>query len=471
MFYYFIGICGSAMAPAAVMMKKKGHAVLGSDHNPYPPASQWLQQEGVEVLEGYRAEHIPEKPDRVVIGNALSRGNPEVEAVLDSRLHYISLPELLREEMIRGRLSCVVTGTHGKTTTTSLLAWILENAGRHPGFFVGGIPNNFGFGCRHGEGNLVVLEGDEYDTAFFDKRAKFLHYMPDLVVLNNVEFDHADIYKNMDEIVLSFRRLLTLIPSRGLLVANTDDPTVMTLIPWAPCPVFTFGQSQRAQWRCGEAESDAEGTRFRILFEGRDMGMYDIPLWGRHNIMNALAVAASSHWLGLTSEEIRVGMKTFRGVRRRMELKGVVAGIKVYDDFAHHPSAIRATLEAVRQIHPAGKIWALFEPRSNTTRRNIFQHELAQALSLADASVVGRVYRPEVIPSGERLDPEALVREISASNGRPAAYIPEVERIVHYIAQRLGKGDIVVIMSNGSFDGLHGKLLEGLEASCRAPKL
>jgi len=464
MLYYFIGICGSAMASAAVMMKKKGHAALGSDLNPYPPASEWLRQEGVEALKGYRAENIPENPDRVVVGNALSRGNPEVEAALDRRLHYISLPELLREEMIRGRTSCVVAGTHGKTTTTALLAWILESSGRQPGFFMGGIPNNFGFGCIHGKGDVVVLEGDEYDTAFFDKRAKFLHYLPDLVILNNMEFDHADIYNSMDEIELSFRRLLTLIPSGGLLVANADDSGVMGLVQGAPCPVVTFGQNRDAQWRFTEIATEPEGTRFRILFEGRDTGTCRIALWGRHNIMNALAAAASSHWLGLTFEEISKGMETFLGVRRRMELKGVVRGVRVYDDFAHHPGAIRATLEAVRLIHPSGKLWAVFEPRSNTTRRKVFQHELAQALGRADGVVVGKVYRPDAIPPGERLDPEFLVREISAHNGIPSSYLPDVEGIVRYLLPRLGKGDIVVIMSNGSFDGLHGKLLEGLEA-------
>ncbi len=458
------------MAPAAVMMKKRGHQVLGSDHNAYPPASEWLQHEGVEVREGYRAENIPDTADRVVIGNALSRGNPEVEAVLNRRLHYISLPELLKEEMIRGRMSCVVTGTHGKTTITSLLAWILECAGRRPGFFVGGIPHNFGFGCRHGEGDVVILEGDEYDTAFFDKRAKFLHYLPDLVILNNIEFDHVDIYDCMDEIVLAFRRLLRLVPSGGLLVANSEDSTVMGLVNEAPCPVVTFGEGPGAQWRFTDMVSDTQGTRFRILWEGKSMGKFRIPLWGRHNVMNALAAAAAAHWMELSPEEIRWGMETFRGIKRRMELKGVVGGIRVYDDFAHHPGAIRATLEAVRRIHPDERVWAVFEPRSNTTRRNIFQHELAQALAMADGAVVGRIYRPEVIPPGKHLDPEALVQEISARNSCPAAYKTNVEKIIQYLVPRLKKGDIIIIMSNGSFDGLCAKLLEALEGSCPAIK-
>ncbi|MBW2307742.1 MAG: UDP-N-acetylmuramate:L-alanyl-gamma-D-glutamyl-meso-diaminopimelate ligase [Deltaproteobacteria bacterium] len=470
MLYYFLGICGVAMAPAAVMIKKKGHKVLGSDHNAYPPASEWLQQEGVEVREGYRAENIPETVDRVVIGNALSRGNPEVEAVLNRRLHYISLPELLREEMIRGRLSSVITGTHGKTTTTSLLAWMLECAGRRPGFFVGGIPHNFGFGCQHGEGNTVVLEGDEYDTAFFDKRPKFLHYLPDLVILNNIEFDHADIYNCLDEIVLAFRGLLRLVPSSGLLVANSEDPIVMGLVAEASCPVVTFGEGPGAQWRFTDMVSDTQGTYFRIRREGRDLGKFRISLWGRHNVMNAMAAAAAAHWLDLTPAETHRGMETFRGIKRRMELKGVVGGIRVYDDFAHHPGAVRATLGAVRGSHPTGNIWAVFEPRSNTTRRNIFRHGLAQALALADGVVLGSVYRPEVIPPAERLDPKALVQEISARNGCPAAYKSNAEEIIEYLVPRLKKGDIVVIMSNGSFDGLPTKLIESLERSCPAIK-
>ncbi|MCX7886718.1 MAG: UDP-N-acetylmuramate:L-alanyl-gamma-D-glutamyl-meso-diaminopimelate ligase [Verrucomicrobiae bacterium] len=432
---HFVGICGTAMANVAVLCKERGYLVSGSDQNIYPPMSDLLRAHGIRVLHGYRAEHLDGRPDLVVIGNVVSRGNPEAERVLDERLSYCSLPELVREFFVADKHSIVVAGTHGKTTTASLLAWVLESAGLKPGFLIGGIPRNFGGGARAAAGDYFVVEGDEYDTAFFDKRSKFVHYRPDTVILNNIEFDHADIFPDIAAVKRAFRQLIAVVPRRGLIVANGEDGNVREVV---------------------------EGCQSRVrFFTLADFAGHRIPLAGRHNQRNAAAVAVCCAELGLSREQIQRGFETFAGVKRRMEVRGEVAGVTVLDDFAHHPTALAETIRAIRERYPGRRLWALFEPRSNTTRRNVFQRELAEALALADGVFVAGVDRPEQLREAERLDTERLVADVRA-RGVPAAYVAEADGIVGALFPQLASGDVVAAFSNGAFGGIHDKLLARL---------
>ncbi len=429
---HFIAICGTAMASVAALCREQGYTVTGSDENAYPPMSTFLESRGIRICTGYRETNLDERPDLIVIGNAMRRGNPEVERVLDDRLNYCSLPELVREFFIRGRHSIVVAGTHGKTTTTSLLAWVLESAGLAPSFLIGGIPNNFGAGARLNTGPHFVIEGDEYDTAFFDKRSKFVHYQPNTVILNNIEFDHADIFCDLAAVKRAFRQLVAVVPRRGLIIANGDDVNVREVIA---------------------------GCQSRVrFFNLTDFTGYTIPLAGRHNQMNAAAVAVCGAEVGLSREQIQRGFATFAGVKRRMEVRGEARGVTVLDDFAHHPTALVETIRAVRQKYPGRRLWALFEPRSNTTRRNIFQNELADALAEADGVFIGKVDRLHELSEAERLQPELLAAAIRA-DGKVAEYCATVEEIVAKLAPQLRDGDVVAVFSNGSFGGIHDKLL------------
>lgn len=432
---HFTGICGTAMAGVAVMCRERGFVVTGSDQNVYPPMSTFLESRGIRILSGYRAENLDHHPDLIVIGNAMKRGNPEVERILDERINYCSLPDLVREFFIRGKHSVVVAGTHGKTTTTSLLAWVLESAGLSPSFLIGGIPNNFGTGAQLREGAHFVIEGDEYDTAFFDKRSKFVHYLPDTVILNNIEFDHADIFPDLAAVKRSFRQLVAVVPRRGLIIANGDDANVREIVAGAQARVRYFSLA--------------------------DFAGYTVPLAGTHNQRNAAAVAVCCTELGLTREQIQRGFDAFTGVKRRMEVRGEAAGVTVLDDFAHHPTALVETIGAIRQKYPGRRLWALFEPRSNTTRRNIFQRELMEALALADGVFVARVDRLNELPQSERLNPEALIAELAA-RGKPATYATGADEIVEALIPQLQKNDVVAVFSNGSFGGIHDKLLARL---------
>ena len=432
---HFVGICGTAMAGVAAMCRERGYQVTGSDQNVYPPMSTFLESRGIRILNGYRAENLDHRPDLIVIGNAMKRGNPEIERILNDRLNYCSLPQLLREFFLRGKHNIVVAGTHGKTTTASLLAWVLESAGEAPGFLIGGIPNNFGTGARAGQGRYFVVEGDEYDTAFFDKRSKFVHYLPDTVILNNIEFDHADIFPDLAAVKRAFRQLVAVVPQRGLIIANGADANVREVVA---------------------------GSQSRVRFFTRDdFAGYTIPLAGEHNRHNAAAVAVCCAELGFSREQIQRGFDSFGGVKRRMEVRGEAAGVTVLDDFAHHPTALAETIRAIRQRYPARRLWALFEPRSNSTRRNIFQRELTEALSLADGVVVARVDRWNELAASERLDPERLVAELTA-RGKPAFYAPGADEIVAALLPRLRPGDVVAAFSNGGFGGVHEKLLARL---------
>jgi UDP-N-acetylmuramate: L-alanyl-gamma-D-glutamyl-meso-diaminopimelate ligase len=456
---HFTGICGTAMGAVAAAMHRRGHQVTGSDANVYPPMSVFLENEGVEVREGYHENHLPADAEVVVIGNAISRGNPEAEAALSRKLTYRSLPEVLREHFLRGKRNLVVTGTHGKTTTSSMLAWLLDQAGRQPGFLIGGLPKNLGCGARFGDSDFNVLEGDEYDTAFFDKRSKFLHYLPECVVINNIEFDHADIYSSLAEIQLSFRRLLNIVPANGMAFVNGDDPACLEVAAQAPCPVTTVGLGAGCDLVIGNITYEADRSHFHLA--GED---YTVPMVGEFNVRNAAMAAVAATFAGLSPAEIRTGLAGFLGVARRQEWKGEIDGIQIVDDFAHHPTAIRQAVAGLRQRHPDARLWVLFEPRSNTTRRAVFQTPLAEALATADFAVVAGIPDLAKIPENDRLDPARLAADIDHLGGR-AWYIPEVPAVVAHVRQRARAGDVVAVLSNGGFGGIHRMLLEKTAAT------
>jgi UDP-N-acetylmuramate: L-alanyl-gamma-D-glutamyl-meso-diaminopimelate ligase len=452
--FHFTGICGTAMGAVAAAMKQRGFTVSGSDANVYPPMSDFLRGQGISLAEGYRAENIPADADVVVIGNAISRGNPEAEAALDRKLLYLSLPEVMKEFFLRGKRNFVVSGTHGKTTTSAMLAWLLRHAGRDPGFMIGGLPKNLGCGAHFTDSPFNVLEGDEYDTAFFDKRSKFLHYLPECVVVNNIEFDHADIYNSLDEIKLTFRRLLNIIPRGGMAFINGDDPDCLDVAQNAPCPVTTVGLGEGNMLRIENVGYEPDRSSFTLG------GVpYSLRMTGEFNVRNSAMAAAAAAFAGLTAGEIRAGLEAFEGVARRQELRGEAGGIKVIDDFAHHPTAIRLAVQSLRQGNPGSRLWVLFEPRSNTTRRAVFQNELAEALALADFAVVAALTDLHKIPENNRLDPARLSADIARLGGT-GFYLPDVETIVAHVKSNAVSGDVVAVLSNGGFGGIHQKLLD-----------
>ncbi|MBA4149259.1 MAG: UDP-N-acetylmuramate:L-alanyl-gamma-D-glutamyl-meso-diaminopimelate ligase [Verrucomicrobia bacterium] len=451
---HFIGICGTAMASAAVAMKQRGFEVTGSDTNVYPPMSTFLAERKIEVMPSYAEQNLAHKPDLVVVGNAISRGNPEAEAVLERKLRYCSLPELLKEFFIRGKRSLVVSGTHGKTTTTSLLAWVFESAGLNPSYLIGGIPTNLGQGARFTDSDWFIIEGDEYDTAFFDKRSKFIHYLPEVAIINNLEFDHADIFDNLAAIKKTFSHFIRLVPRNGLLLASGDDENLADLINVNFCSVKRFGLGENNDIRASNLKLSSSSSEFEVAgFTFR------IGLIGELNVRNALAVAIAARHCGISNEQIQSAFDTFKGIKRRMEVRGVSGGITVLDDFAHHPTAIRETLKALRIKYPNQKVWAVFEPRTNTTRRNIFQQELVSAFQESDAVVIAQVARLDLLKPEDRLDPAKLVEEIRA-NGKPTAYLPDADSIVAHVKEHACGGDVVCIFSNGGFGDIHEKLLK-----------
>jgi UDP-N-acetylmuramate: L-alanyl-gamma-D-glutamyl-meso-diaminopimelate ligase len=454
---HFLGICGTAMGSVASALRERGFRITGSDENVYPPMSIFLQKKGIALTEGYRAENIPADVDVVVIGNAIKRGNPEVEAVLNRRLFYLSLPEVLKNYFLRGRHNLVVTGTHGKTTTTALLAWIMEKAGRKPGYLIGGLPKNLGQGARLNDSKFFVVEGDEYDTAFFDKRSKFIHYLPELVIVNNIEFDHADIFNNLDEIKLSFRRLLNIVPKNGMVVLNGDDANCVQVAKDCLAQMIEVGFSKNCAQRIRDVAYSSRGSRFKLGAE-----TFEVPLIGEFNVRNAAMAATAARFYEVPKTKIDNALKSFSGVARRQEVRGEAGGVKVIDDFGHHPTAIAYTLQALRHRYRGHRIWAIFEPRTNTTRRAVFQQQLPDALKVADGVFISQVARLEQIPEEERLNPEAVVTAI-AKAGRPAFYEENADAIVDRIVPMLRRQDIVAVFSNGGFDNLHEKLLKRLQ--------
>jgi len=445
------------MGSVAAALRERGFRITGSDENVYPPMSIFLEKKGIALTEGYRAENIPANVDVVVIGNAIKRGNPEVEAVLNRKLFYLSLPEVLKNYFLRDRHNLVVTGTHGKTTTTALLAWIMEESGRKPGYLIGGLPKNFGQGARLNDSKFFVIEGDEYDTAFFDKRSKFIHYLPELVIVNNIEFDHADIFNNLDEIKLSFRRLLNIVPQNGMVVLNGDDANCVQVAKDCLAQMIEVGFSKNCAQRIRDVVYSSGRSRFKLGEE-----TFEVPLIGEFNVRNAAMAATAARFYEVPKTKIDNALKSFSGIARRQELRGEARGVKVIDDFGHHPTAIAYTLQALRHRYRGHRIWAIFEPRTNTTRRAVFQQQLPDALKTADGVFISQVAKLEQIPEEERLNPEAVVTAI-AKAGRTAFYEENADAIVDRIVPMLRRQDIVAVFSNGGFDNIHEKLLKRLQ--------
>jgi len=461
---HLIGICGTAMAALAGMLTQRGVRVTGSDAAAYPPMSDFLAELGIPVAQPFDARNLEPRPDLIVVGNAISRGNVEVEQALDQRIPFCSLPQLLHEEFLRDKQVLVVAGTHGKTTTTSMLAWMFHTAGMQPSFLIGGIAENFGSSFHLGQGSHFILEGDEYDTAFFDKGPKFLHYFPEAVILTSVEFDHADIYKDLDAVETAFKRLVNLIPRRGRIVAfdgmtdrASESVSLERCLSKAFCPVERYGTGSHADWRITNLKLGPGGTSWSVLHEGRPWVDLEFPLAGEYNVWNATAAAALAAGYGVAKEEIVAALKTFKSVKRRLEVKAQVNGITIIDDFAHHPTAIAGTLKALRARYPGSRLWAILEPRSNTLRRRVLQGDLARSLALADEVVVAGVFRSEAVPLNERLELPELAADIQKLGSR-ARLIEDAEQIVQRIAPEMRSGDVVAILSNGGFGGIYEKL-------------
>jgi UDP-N-acetylmuramate: L-alanyl-gamma-D-glutamyl-meso-diaminopimelate ligase len=454
-------IAGTFMASLAGLLKEAGHAVSGSDQDIYPPMSTQLEEVGIPVRSPYAAENVPEDAELVVIGNALSRGNPEVEAVLDRKQRMESGAAVLGQQFIRGRTSLVVAGTHGKTTTTSLLAHVLHATGRDPSFLVGGVPKDFSRSYRLSKSPFFVVEGDEYDSAFFDKRPKFLHYQPDVAIIGNIEYDHADIYPDLAAVQRAFIHLMNVVPRRGLIVAGLETPALRDILPRAHSRVETFGLSEGADWRAVDVRVKDGGWSFRLRRRGDDLGEFRLGLGGEHNLRNALAALAAANDVGVAPAEARDALARFGGVKRRLEVRGEARGVTVYDDFAHHPTAVRETLRALRAMG-AGRLVAVFEPRSYTSRTRVFQEEFARAFQEADQVLVAAAHMPGKVPEGQRISEGELVRAI-AELGRDARFVAAVDDIVAGLARDLKGGDRVVILSNGGFGGIHDKLLAALK--------
>ncbi len=468
--FHLIAVCGTGMASLAGLLKQAGHKVQGSDANIYPPMSTLLSDLSIPVMPGYKAENITTDIDIAVIGNAVSKNNEEVLAVQQKDVRYLSFPETLSQFFLEGKKSLVVTGTHGKTTTTSLLAWTLYHAGRDPGFMVGGWLKNFDSNHRFGAGEHFAVEGDEYDTAFFDKGPKFLHYQPHSAILTGIEFDHADIFSSLDQIKDAFLKFIDILDPDGFLLVAHGDPNIKDVTGKVPCDMESYGFSSSADWVIADYQWDSGAGRFRLLHKGKKVGEFSLPMTGRQNALNSAAVAALCLRLGLSAQEIAAAYAEFAGIKRRQEVVGVENGITVIDDFAHHPTAIKLTLAGIKEAFPDGRLWAVFEPRSATSRRNVFQETLPASFAPADRVVIAELFATEKVPENERLDPFALIDSIKAMGQEPskeaskeAWYIPGVESIIDHLSGECQPGDVVLIMSSGGFDGIHQRLLQRLK--------
>jgi len=462
---HLIGICGTAMASLAGMLLERGFRVTGSDAAAYPPMSTFLESLGIPVAQPFAERNLNPRPDLVVVGNALSRGNVELERLLDERIPFCSLPQILHDEFLVGKEVLVIAGTHGKTTTTSMLSWIFETAGLQPSFLIGGIAENFGRSFGLGDGKHFILEGDEYDTAFFDKGPKFLHYFPDSLILTSVEFDHADIYKDLDAVETAFKRLVNLVPRRGRIVAfdsgDMSGESLNRCLQKAFCPVERYGASNRASWKIANLKLDAERTSWSVLRDGKPWADFEFPLGGEYNVWNATAAAALAANYEISKDVIAQALETFRSVKRRLEVKAQVNGITIIDDFAHHPTAIEQTILALRARYPKSRLWVVLEPRSNTMRRNVLQDALSRSLALADQVVIAAIFKSDAIPEAERLDLNRVVDEIQ-KRGKQARIFADADAIVNAIGPELRERDVVAILSNGGFGGIYEKLPQRL---------
>jgi len=451
------------MASLAGMLQQRGFHVTGSDAAAYPPMSDFLASLCIPLSQPFAARNLEPRPDMVVVGNAISRGNVELEHILDQRIPFCSLPQILHDEFLRGKEVLVVAGTHGKTTTTSMLSWIFYSAGLRPSFLIGGIAENFGSSFQLGQGKHFILEGDEYDTAFFDKGPKFLHYFPDSVILTSVEFDHADIYKDLDAVETAFKRLVNLVPGRGRIAALDTGESVERCVARAFCPVERYGLGKQAMWQVTKLRLDPARTSWSVLRNGEPWADFEFSLAGEYNVLNATAAAALASGCGIPREAIASALKSFKSVKRRLEVRAQVNGITIIDDFAHHPTAIAGTLKALRSRYPGARLWVILEPRSNTLRRNVLQHDLARSLAAADEVVVANVFKSESIPEKERMDVAALAAEVQ-KQGRRARIVPDADEIVQIVAPEMRRGDVVAILSNGGFGGIYEKLPQRLKS-------
>ena len=455
--FHFIGICGTAMGSVAAALQNRGYTITGSDQNVYPPMSDFLIENNINVSVGHDENNIPDKVDLVVIGNAMSRGNVEVESVLNRKIPYTSLPELIKRYFLQGKRNIVITGTHGKTTTSSIIAHLLNDNGLNPNLMIGGIPLDIGKGGRFTESEFFVIEGDEYDTAFFDKRSKFVHYMPEIVVVNNIEFDHADIFNNIEEIKLSFKRMLNIVPENGIVFVNGDDNDAVEVTENCRAPVIKVGANDDCDFKIENLNLESFNSSFSI-----NENSYKLPMDGEFNVRNAAMAIAVSDFLKIDQQNIIESVSKFSGIARRQELRGEEKNVKVIDDFGHHPTAIAATIGALKQRYPDSKIWAIFEPRSNTSRRNLLQSELEDSLSQADGVFISEVPNPEKVPDGELLDVESVIENLS-SRGKEAFIGLSSDDIVNKLIPLTSSGDTIVVLSNGGFGGIHEKLLEALK--------
>ena len=467
MHYHLIGICGTAMASLAGMLQAREHKVTGSDQNVYPPMSTQLAELGIEILTGYKAENADIGADCTVVGNAISRGNPELEEVLNRKLVYRSQAEIVKEEFIRGRRSLVVAGTHGKTTTTSIATWVCEVGGLDPSFLVGGIVQNFGASFRVSESDHFIIEGDEYDTAYFDKKPKFMHYLPEIAIVNNIEFDHADIYRDLWEIKYQFSRLMNLVPSNGRLIVGIDSPVVREVLDEMSGKLFTnietFGTANDAGWQAREIDFSGDVTKFSVFRASEKWSEFETNLIGEFNVRNCLAVIIAADAWGISKEKIQEAFRTFKSVKRRVEIRGVIGGVIVIDDFAHHPTAVEETLKALKTKYKNNRLIAVFEPRSWSSRLAVFQKPYTKAFSYADYVVIAGVYNTtKASELGKVLDVSELVEDIKLQ-GKPAMSFADADAIVEHLAPELKNGDVVAIMSNGGFGGIHEKILNILK--------
>jgi len=461
---HMTAICGTGMGSLACMLSDMGYRLSGSDQNVYPPMSTFLEERGIPVSLGFREANIPEDADLVIIGNAVRRDNPEVRELARRRLNFCSMPQAINRFMAEGRQPVLVTGTHGKTTTSSIMAWIFESSGFDPSFLIGGIVRNFGGGCRLGSGPHIVLEGDEYDTAFFDKGSKFLHYDPAITILTSVEFDHADIFRDLDHVKQSFQKLLSGLKPDSLLLAFDGDANISDLLSHARCRIQRYGSRPGSPWRLANIVWDAPWTRFDIFKKHHLFGRFKTRMIGQHNLLNALAAVASADDLGISAEAVGNALETFQGTKRRQEIRGCCRGITVMDDFAHHPTAVRETVRAVKSSIDGGRLIAVFEPRTNSSMRQVFQDVYPQAFDHADIICIRKPPLLHKIPEGERFSSETLVQDLKA-RGKSAFYFSETEPIIDFIVDKGRAGDLVLVMSNGGFDNIHERLLNRLESS------
>jgi len=460
---HFTAVCGTAMGSVAVTLKKMGYSISGSDESVYPPMSEFLEKGGIKINNGFSRKNIKDDVDLFVIANSMSRGNPEVEEILARKKFYVSLPELIKEAFIRGKESIVITGTHGKSSITAMVAWLFECAGESPGFLIGGIPLNFKTGCRKADGRSFIVEGDEYDTAFFDKRSKFVHYLPDYLIINNIEFDHADIFDSIEDIKLSFKRLINLVPENGYIIANGDDKNVSEVIANVPAPLEVYGFDDAGDWRASNVRYEKDVTSFDVYYKTKYYDSFEIPVPGSYNIKNALSVIILAHLKGIDRDVLKKSFLSFKGLKRRCEVRGVIRGITVIDDFAHHPTAVRETLVGLRKKYPVARIFCVFEPRTNTTRRNILQNELAMSFTNSDYAIIAKINAPQKVKPEERLSIDKLIDSIK-NTGIKGFYIPETEDIINFLKERCRENNVVVFMSNGDFDNIHDRFIKKLES-------